>query len=697
MSPKHCNNQDLLAYLDGELPSRQAFEVSEHLSSCWRCRSRAGDLENQIRTLTREFTAGNFPDRTTVTAAKNTFLKWRDEYDRESSAIRFVFLDPPVPTPVVLALLALALIVLALFTHSRPHLSPQRVLARAQSAEQLVIANASIHESYLIEIKRNSTSIPAPKSNLEIWSEPSADRFAWRLKDQQHHLQFAEWNPGRGEHYVFDRTSSAAIPKKSADKTSSASLVEIFEPSSTLEQANLSFVGWVKSRRWRVISIATDFASFSSQNDTSFSMRRVRSLSGALTLVLKAVCIRGDKKLELLLQVDEATGRPFAEIARVTDSHSSIEFRVLVNRVESVHVISAALKVFRPEIAILREHPAKPLVASRPVHPRAANSYVDPRLLDDAEVQVLYTLHRAGLCLGAPITVDQNRQLSFVHLDQNWQPSFVHVDGLVENPQVRDKIVSDVAALTSARLVRINLKTFEEAAAGSAPLRFQAAAGPAGSTTVPVETLIDQSPLPEDKKSALKKNIAEVSNQLVSATETLSRESWALNRLAKQFSPNQIDTLGIESRNLLAMMANDHLLALDHTISTINTLTAPFSPVAAPGNPSADRPFPAAAVDNTNVNDWGKAFNGLTDQAEFINRQSQFLFALGGSSQLTPSDSAQHLLAALQNFPQILAQAGIRVKELNKDVNSVLTSPPKQTVRSKTTQPLTKSTTEVDQ
>ena len=685
MSPKHCNNQDLLAYLDGELPWREAFVVSEHLSSCWRCRSRAGDLENQIRTLAREFTAGNFPDQATVTAAKNNFLKWRAEFDRESSAMRFVFLDPPVPKPVVLALVALALIVIALFTRSRPQLSPQRVLARAQSAEQLVLAQASVHESYLIEIKRNSTSIPAPKNNLEVWSEPSADRFAWRIKDQQHHLQFAEWNPGRGEHYVFDRNSSAAIRGKSSDKTSSASLVEIFEPSSTLEQANLSFVHWVKSRRWRLISIATDFASFSSQNDASFSMRRVRSSSGASILVLKAECIRGDKKLELLLQVDEATGRPSAEIARVTDSRSSIEFRVLVNRIESVHVVSTAFKVFRPEIAILNENSTKPFIASRPVYPRARNRFVDPRLLDDAEVQVLYTLHRAGLCLGAPITVDQNRQ-----------PSFVYVDGLVENPQVRDKIVSDVAALASARLVRLNLKTFEEAATGSAPLRSQAAAGPAGSTTVPIEALINQSSLPEDKKSALKKNIADVSNQLISATETLSRESWALNRLAQQFSPNQIHSLGIESRNLLAMMANDHLLALDHTISTIGALTAPFSPVAAPGNTSADRPFPAAA-DNTNVNNWGEAFTSLTDRAEFINRQSQFLFALGGSSQLTPSDSTRHLLAAIQTFPHALAQAGIRVKELNKDVNSAFTPPPKQTARSKTAPPLTKSTTEVDQ
>ena len=686
MSPKHCNNQDLLAYLDGELPSREAFAVSEHLSSCWRCRSRAGDLENQIRTLAQEFTAGNFPNQTTVTAAKNNFLKWRADYDRESSAVKFVLLDPNLPGPAVAALLAFALIVVAILFPSQPKLSPQRVLARAQSAEQLVLAQASVHESYLIEIKRNSTSIPAPKNNLEVWSEPSADRFAWRLKDQQHHLQFAEWNPGRGEHYVFDRNSSAAVRGKSSDKTSSASLVEIFEPSSTLEQANLSFVSWIKSRRWRLISIAADFASFSSQNDASFSMRRIRSSNGPSTLVLRAVCIRGEKKLELLLNVDEATGQPSAEIARVTDSHSSIEFHLLVRRVESVRVVSAALKAFQPEIAILNEHSTKPFIASRPVYPRAPNRFVDPRLLDDAEVQVLYTLHRAGLCLGAPITVDQN-----------WQPSFVHVDGLVENPQVRDKIVSDVAALASARLVRLNLKTFEEAATGSAPLRSQAAAGPSGSTSVPIETLINQSSLPEDKKSALKKNIADVSNQLISATETLSRESWALNRLAKQFSPHQIDSLGIESRNLLAMMANDHLLALDHTISTIGSLTVPFSPVAAPGNTSADRPFTAAAADNTNVNDWGEAFTSLTDQAEFINRQSQFLFALGGSSQLTPSDSTRHLLAAIQTFPHALAQAGIRVKELNKDVNSAFTPPPKQTARSKTAPPLTKSTTEVDQ
>lgn len=45
---EHINDQDLLAFADGELKSAQYAEVGSHLEACWSCRARRTELENAI-------------------------------------------------------------------------------------------------------------------------------------------------------------------------------------------------------------------------------------------------------------------------------------------------------------------------------------------------------------------------------------------------------------------------------------------------------------------------------------------------------------------------------------------------------------------------------------------------------------------------------------------------------------------------
>jgi hypothetical protein len=44
----HLSDEELLLILEGELPSKKAKAVQEHLESCWQCRSRQHEFENTI-------------------------------------------------------------------------------------------------------------------------------------------------------------------------------------------------------------------------------------------------------------------------------------------------------------------------------------------------------------------------------------------------------------------------------------------------------------------------------------------------------------------------------------------------------------------------------------------------------------------------------------------------------------------------
>ena len=44
----HLSDEELLRLADGELPSRLAVQAREHLTACWECRTRMGDLERAI-------------------------------------------------------------------------------------------------------------------------------------------------------------------------------------------------------------------------------------------------------------------------------------------------------------------------------------------------------------------------------------------------------------------------------------------------------------------------------------------------------------------------------------------------------------------------------------------------------------------------------------------------------------------------
>src|SRR6478672_5051056 len=50
---RHPEQEQLLRYADGELPSRQARKIKSHLESCWHCRTELEELQAVVRECVR--------------------------------------------------------------------------------------------------------------------------------------------------------------------------------------------------------------------------------------------------------------------------------------------------------------------------------------------------------------------------------------------------------------------------------------------------------------------------------------------------------------------------------------------------------------------------------------------------------------------------------------------------------------------
>jgi len=70
MFRKHCSDDQLLSFMDGELGGRAAAGVARHLESCWLCRGRQQELEAAAQRLARMVDHAEYPDAQWLAAAR---------------------------------------------------------------------------------------------------------------------------------------------------------------------------------------------------------------------------------------------------------------------------------------------------------------------------------------------------------------------------------------------------------------------------------------------------------------------------------------------------------------------------------------------------------------------------------------------------------------------------------------------------
>ena len=74
----HLNDDQLLAYLDGEMSMARMRAVRNHLRICWNCRSALAELETQVEAISRLLLVRTKHDAERSDRAKERFLDWRN-------------------------------------------------------------------------------------------------------------------------------------------------------------------------------------------------------------------------------------------------------------------------------------------------------------------------------------------------------------------------------------------------------------------------------------------------------------------------------------------------------------------------------------------------------------------------------------------------------------------------------------------
>ena len=89
MPSRHCADEQLLAWLDGELGWIAQGRVKRHLARCWSCRTRLAGMEEEVYDLIRRADRSPMPPEQ-IRAARNRFFERADVQE-----VTFASEEPP--------------------------------------------------------------------------------------------------------------------------------------------------------------------------------------------------------------------------------------------------------------------------------------------------------------------------------------------------------------------------------------------------------------------------------------------------------------------------------------------------------------------------------------------------------------------------------------------------------------------------
>ena len=548
---RHCSDETLLAHVDGELPVTRTG-VNRHLRSCWRCRARLAELEEQTRALATAFEGQAFPGPYRIAEAQHRFWDRVEQYERSLAPAPEFRLMPSVHRYHWWAAVACAMLLGApLLVHvgRDPVPKPTEVLAAMRSMElELPQPSLLLHQELRVEIRQTRPARSQRTSHLRVWNDAAgAVRYAaWRTQERP------EWvySPAVQVRYEGGKVQSLAFLGKHGR-----------EPRE-LEEL---FFGWLQSRKKALVSFASDFQAFSLENGVLVGVRKIVAQNGSELFRLWARRDISDGQMEMIVDVDAGTYRPRIQLVRFKSATREVELRLISERIEMVY---SAPEPPREQLQA-RIRPATVRPNRETVVPKQPEA--EPALsrdeLDRAELEVLYTLHRARACLGEPIEVEQRSD------------GKIRVQGLVATEARRAEIAFALGALNTPQLITVDLRTAEEAAV------VYETEQSAESTRVEPSPLPIQNALERyfERRHQAGQAITELANAAVTLSKNISDEAWALRRLAERFGGGGMDGLRLESKWLLEVMLRDHAASLTDYVKRSRTLLEPALSVAAAG------------------------------------------------------------------------------------------------------------------
>ncbi len=531
---RHPGDEQLLAYVDGELSWFRRRRVRRHLESCWECRKRTREIESAIAEFVslRNEWAGSCASGPRTDLRSFEILLDRAELEQgrgraDQSRVQRLgdFLRRWAP-PAALAAAALAGAWLWLASERVASVSAAELLERAAAGEASRVAGIDqpvVHRQ--LEVRRISNGNNEQTARLEYWLDTGSDRTSQRGAS-------GLWSELDA---VFEANNMAGAAPLT---------VEAYE----------AWRGAARPQREEVTALERP------GGEKVFALRGAAAGTGA-----------DNEILEHELVVRATDWHPVQQTLRVRRDPGIVEYQFTEIVFDVVPLSSLPPGLFAPPGApgeALREALVSNLSRPPDVPPVAAGRTL--------EVKVRYQLHLADAC---------RQDLVRVRFES---PARIYVGGIVETLARREELLSALQQLERTDAVRVDIRSVE--AASTADELFQALEGleldraPSGRRAGPAAPpgpgpllpLVEEAFGNEIRAGDLARRSHRMTAGALRAASSAVLEGAVLKQLAAAYGGPVMEGLPERSRRLVALMVRDHAQALDQRLARLERVFAPL-------------------------------------------------------------------------------------------------------------------------
>jgi len=566
----HPPDEELLAFLDGELSAKQAGKTRKHLESCWACRAKREEMERSIsafinyrHTALADVAEASSRAQMRFASKLNRLAAKQSEQPQlfhryGALACQFFLFQPAVwATAVVFLVIGLGV----WFSLNR-RVSASELLQRAARAEadQLNRVSDSVaHRRFQVR-RRPSVATPEQVVNWEIWNDSVNRRFAQRAIDKG------------GEQSAITQSSFSqalsAAEKRRAQRLAPA--LEVLLDLERIFQANqmdashpvsaAAFQAWRQSI-WR--------------QREEVSETRLADGAEALTLTTAAATRASANGItEAALVVRMKDWRPIAQRLRVKAEGAEMEYEIteLAFQVVSLGALDTTVFADRGALPPPPSSASSPASTMAPAAPTASPS--SPVATAELEVDALERLNRANALLGEQLSLTRAPDGKLI------------IEGIVETDARKSEILEALKPVAGDPAVKIEVNTVAEASArqsqsASRQIIVQDA------RVAQQEILVDaelRNYLGDTRGLSgrrLEQEIQRFSAQICNRSSRARSHALAIKQIADRFTPTQLRSLDQATRQRFNALLVEHAQGYLRELEQLRLQLQPIFPAAA--------------------------------------------------------------------------------------------------------------------
>jgi anti-sigma factor RsiW len=644
---EHPPREMLLLFVDGELPAKEAAQLETHLEACWPCRVKTKKIQEGIANII-EF------DERVLTPRLNPPQGWRN-FDRQlrqlaaqsgrqslvsklfGSLNRFfpvshLFAAPcpwfkPLARGLAAALALILVVTLVIHFKREPTVSASELLrnvTEAQAARLRTTAEPVVHQR--LRIRRiDQASASEASATLEIWHDTKNSRVREFTVDNNQTASFSG--------NVAKATSPQIARNPVIDDLAQVLSSNHMDPQRPLSAA--SYQSWHNTLQ--------------NQRDEVTRSKLSEGVDAVTLHTVPAVPVNVGQIADAVFIVRARDWQPSTLRLYVRAEETSRIYELTEDLSEVLNLAQVDPKIFANEVTASGTAPkALPQVspASSPLaklNPAIVPLVTGPLATADLEVEALQLLNQVGADLGEQISVKRT------------QEGILQVSGIVENEQRKTEILNALVPIRNNPAVRVEIQTVAEAVAKQTntpnPSHSTRAVEIAGNTMAAEPELRAYFAREGgDTDAAIRRFAA----RMVGLSNQGMDHLWAMKRLLKQFSPEELSALTPEARAKWLGLIRAHARSYQQSSQS---LRRELQPIFFAGQSASGVSAEGAAMADTN--ELSRAIEQLFELGSSNDRVIRSAFTSSTGGVMTTVIKAPQFWQALKNAEALAARVSL--------------------------------------